>query len=174
MNFLPCEVIFGTQQIETMLILYQSIFLPRLIYSCESWSNLTTKDYQALQSAQLSYLRSVMEVPGSKPIAALFLELSVLPIKFETQQRQLFFLKRILDKDHDDPVHIVYKEQLNYNFEENWANYISQLRHTYNLPLNDEDINKMTLSQRKSVVKSAIRQDAFMQLTMQYANNSHL
>ena len=67
-------------------------------------------DYQALQSAQLSYLRSVMEVPGSTPIAALFLELSVLPIKFEIEQRQLFFLKRILDKEPDDPVHAVYKE----------------------------------------------------------------
>ena len=160
-----------------MLILYQSIFLPRLIYSCESWSNLKTKDHQALQSAQLSYLRSIVEVPGSTPIAALFLELSVLPIKLEIEQRQLFFLKRILDKDPDDPVHTVYKEQLNYNFEDDWANYIFQLRHTYNLPLNDENIKKMTLRQWKSVVKSAIRQDAFMQLTIQCANNrktSHL
>ena len=72
------EVTFGTQQIEIMLILYQSIFF---IHSCESWSNLRTKDYQALQSARLSYLRSVVEVSGSTPIAALFLELSVLPIK---------------------------------------------------------------------------------------------
>ena len=61
-----------------------------------------------------------MEVPGSTPIAALFLELSVLPIKFEIKQRQLFFLTRILDKDHDDPIHVAYKYQLNYNFEENW------------------------------------------------------
>ena len=117
-----------------------------------------------------------MEVSGSTPIAALFLELSVLPIKFEIEQRQ-FFLKRILDKDPDDPVHAVYKEQLNYNFEENWENYIFQLRHTYNLPLNDENIKKMTLDQWKSVVKNAIRQDAFMQLTIQCANNrktSHL
>ena len=60
-----------------------------------------------------------MEAPYSTPIAALFLELSVLPIKFETEQRQLFFLKRILDKDPDDPVHAVYMEQLNYHFEEN-------------------------------------------------------
>ena len=75
----------------------------------------------------------------------------------------MFFLKRIQDKD---PVHTVYKEQLNYNFEENWANYISQLRLTYNLPLNDENIKRMTLSQWKSVVKcAAIKQDAFMQLT---------
>ena len=118
-----------------------------------------------------------MEVPGSTPVAALFLELSVLPIKFEIEQRQLFFLKRILDKDPDDPVHAVYKEQLNYSFEENWANYISQLRVTYNLPLNDENIKRMTSSQWKSVVKSAIRQEAFMQLTIQCANNrktSHL
>ena len=49
--------------------------------------------------------------------------------------------------------------------------YISQLRRTYNLPLNDENIQRMTLSQWKSVVKSAIRQDAFMQLTIQCANN---
>ena len=63
-----------------------------------------------MQSAQLLYLRSVMEVPGSTPIAALFLRFSVLPIKFEIEQRQLFFLKRILDKDPDDPVHAVYKE----------------------------------------------------------------
>ena len=32
------EATFGTQQIETTLILYQSIFLPRLVYNCESWS----------------------------------------------------------------------------------------------------------------------------------------
>ena len=165
------EVTFETQQIETMLILYQSVFLPRLIYNCESWSNLRTKD-QALQSAQLSYRRSVTEVPFSTPAFALFLELSVLSIKFEIEQRQLlFFLKRILDKDPDAPVHAVYKEQLKYNIEENWVNYNFQLRHTYNLPLNDENIKRMTLSQWKSVVKSAIRQDAFMQLTLQCANN---
>ena len=89
----------------------------------------------------------------------------------------MFFLKRILDKDPDDPVHAVYKEQLNYNFEENWANYSFQLRHTYNPPLNDENIKRMTLREWKSVVKSAIRQDAFIQLTIQCANNrktSHL
>ena len=42
------EVTFGTQQIETMLILYQSVFSPRLIYSGESLSNVRTKDYQTL------------------------------------------------------------------------------------------------------------------------------
>ena len=42
------EVKFGTGQIENMLMLYQSVFLPRLIYNCESWSNMTPKDYKVL------------------------------------------------------------------------------------------------------------------------------
>ena len=92
------EVKFGTCQIENMLILYQSVFLPRLSYNCESWSNMTPKD-DVLQSAQLLYLRNVMEVSRATPTVALFLELGILPIRFEIEKKQLFFFKRLLDKD---------------------------------------------------------------------------
>ena len=38
---------------------YLSIFLPRLIYNCESWSDLRTKHYQALQSLRYeSFVRA--------------------------------------------------------------------------------------------------------------------
>ena len=113
------EVKFGTRQIENMLILYQSVFLPRLIHNCESWSNMTPKDYKALQSAQLLYLRNVMEVSRATPTVALFLELGILPIRFEIEKRQLFFFKRLLDKDKSDPVQSVYFEQLKYVAEQN-------------------------------------------------------
>ena len=66
------EVKFRTRQIENMLILYQSVFLPRLIYNCESWSNMTPKDYKVLQSAQSLYLWNVMEVSRATPTVALF------------------------------------------------------------------------------------------------------
>ena len=55
------EVKFGTHQIENMLTLYQSVFI---LYNCESWSNMTPKDYKVLQSAQLLYLRKVMRFQG--------------------------------------------------------------------------------------------------------------
>ena len=51
-----------------------------------------------------------MEVPCSISIAALFLELSVLSIKFEIDRKQSFFLKHIR-------VHAVHKKQMNYNHE---------------------------------------------------------
>ena len=66
------EVQFGDSQINNMLLLYQSIFLPRLIYNCEAWSNISENDYNQLQNAQLAFLRRVMEVPKSTPAAATF------------------------------------------------------------------------------------------------------
>ena len=132
---------------------------------------MTDEDYQALQSAQLLYLRNVMEVPHGTPIAALYLELGILPIQSEIERRQLLFLKRILDKDFDDPLQLVYNEQLKYEFEKNWTNYILELRRTCNLPLRDETVRKMSVEQWKAFVNNIISEEAFTRLRIHCANN---
>ena len=40
------ETNFGKHQIFSMMAMYQSVFLPRLIYNCESWSNLTQRYFK--------------------------------------------------------------------------------------------------------------------------------
>ena len=45
-----------------------------------------------------------MEVPNSTPTADLFLELGILPAQFVIELRQLTFLKKILNRDQEDPV----------------------------------------------------------------------
>ena len=94
---------FGIRQIESMLILYRTVFVPRLIYSCEGWSNSKAADHKILQSAQLKFMGKILEVPRSTPNAALYLELGIWPIRYEIEIRQLFFLKCVLDKKADDP-----------------------------------------------------------------------
>ena len=74
------EVKFGKEQIPNMILLYYSVFLPRLIYNAEAWSSLTEANIQCLQKAQLHYLRGVLEIPVPTPTAALFLDLCILPI----------------------------------------------------------------------------------------------
>ena len=51
-----------------------------------------------------------MEVSRAVPTAALYLDLGVLPIRYEIEMRQLFFLKGILSKDPCDPVKLAYEE----------------------------------------------------------------
>ena len=158
------EVVFGRRQIEVMLLLYRSVFFPRLLSNCEAWSNLSKNDIRSLQASQLSYLRRVMEVPKSTPVAALYLELKILPDKYEIEIKQLLFLKRILDKEANDHVLLSYQEMLKFGSEANWANNILGLRQAYNFPLNDANIKCMDHRYWKSLVKSTINQVAFSKL----------
>ena len=97
-----------------------------------------------------------MEVPKSTPVAALYLELGILPVKYEIEIKQLLFLKRILDKEAN--------EMLKFGSEANWANNIFGLRQAYNFPLNDANITCMDRRYGKSLGKSAINQVAFSKL----------
>ena len=109
----------GNKQIESMLLLYKTVFIPRLIYKCDAWSNLTPKNYLTLQTSQLTYLRNVPEVSKATAIAAMYLELGILPVRYEIEMRQLMFLKCILDKKHDDPCLLTYNEMLKFENDTN-------------------------------------------------------
>ena len=102
-----------------MLILYKTVFVLRLIYSCEAWSNSKAADCKILQSAWLKFMRKILEVPRSTPTAAVYLELGNWPIKYEIEIRQLFFLKHVLDKKADNPCLLVYLEILKFKDETN-------------------------------------------------------
>ena len=75
-----------------------------------AWSTLTKSEVESLQKAQLRYLRSMMEVANSTPVAGTFLESGILPIQFEIDMRKLNFLWKILQKENDDPVKQIYVE----------------------------------------------------------------
>ena len=108
-----------------------------------------------------------MEVSRGTPISELYLKLWILPIQFAIEKRQLLFLRRILNKDFDDPLQLVYSEQLKYEFEKNWANYMLELWRTYNLPLRDENVRKMSVQQWKAFVNNVNREKAFTRLRIQ-------
>ena len=95
-----------------------------------------------------------MELPKGALIAALYLELGILPIKYEIEMRQILYLKKVLGKKPDDPVLLAYKEMLKFDSEDNWANNLLGLRKLYNLPLNDENVKKMKMEDWKLLVKN--------------------
>ena len=118
----------GNTQIANMILLYHTVFIPRLIYNCESLSNLSSDNYATLQKSQLTFLRRVMKFSRSVPTDAFFLEMGIWPVRFEIEVRQLTYLKCIIDKDQNDPVSQLYQEMLQYSSENNWANNILDLR----------------------------------------------
>ena len=151
------EAYFGSKQIEIMLPLYRSVYLPRLIYNCESWSKLTKNDICELQKAQRRYFRSIMKASGSTPVAATYLEMGMLPIEYEIDICRLRFLWTILQKNNDDPVRMLCTEMLKYPFEENWANDVMKLRRKYGLSMDDASVETTKYLIKCSVKNCALR-----------------
>ena len=164
------EVSFGKSNISNMLLLYPSIFIPRLFYNCETWTNVTLKDHASSRKSQLSFLRRALEIPRSVPTTALCLELGILLIKCESEIRQLLFLKRILDKNENDSVPQVYREMIKFNFE-NWANNVLDLRVKYSPPQRDETIRLLSKGAWKSMVKKQVKTYAFSRLIEECSYN---
>ena len=73
-------------------------------------------------------MKKIVEVPRSKPTAALYLVLGIWPIKYEIEIRQLFFLKHVLVKKPDDRCLLVYLEMLKFKDETNSGNEAFGLR----------------------------------------------
>ena len=158
----------GNKQIESS---YCFTKLFHTICNCDAWTNLTPKGYLTLQTSQLTYLWNVLDVSKATPIAAMYLEFGILPVRYEREMRHLLFLKRILDKKHDDPCLLTYNEMLKFENEPNWANNVLGLQRDYNLPLNDENIKKMSVSHWTYFVKSAIFKEALLQLQIELSSN---
>ena len=102
-----------------------------------------------------------MELPRSVPTDACFLEMDIWPIRFEIEFQQLTYLKRIIDRDQNDPVFQLYQEMPKYSSENNWANNILDLRRKYNLLLQDENIGNMSKPVWKSIVRRQIQYYVF-------------
>ena len=112
---------------------------------------LTPKDYLTLQASQLTCLRNVLEVSKATPIAVMYLELGILPVRYEIEMGQLLFLERLLDKKHADPCLRTYIEMLKFENETNWANNVLGLWRDYNLAVNDEQNKKQNENVRQSL-----------------------
>ena len=142
-----------------MLLLYKSVFVQTMVFNSGVWSRLSTTNFKALETAQLKCLKRFMRCAASTPNCFVYLELGVLPMKYEIHSRQLKFLFHVLTLKSTNPVLRMYQQQLMYPFEPNWATEIEQLKVVYGLPSNDK-IASMSKGEWKGTVKRAVRDKA--------------
>ena len=163
------EVTMGFFTIQTMLILHESLFLAVVLYNCQAWSNLTKSDIDTLTTTQLKFLKRIFHAPSSTPNALTFLETGTLPIEYEIHKRQLSFLHHVLSMQNDDPVRVMYKEQLKFEYEKNWSNGVKALRQKYDIDENDAEIANMSKETWKESIKKKIYKTALETLNKELA-----
>ena len=95
----------------------------------------------------------------------------------EINKRQLNFLHHILTLNHQDPVQLMYTQQLKYKFEPNWANNVRDMRERYGILSTDIEISQMSKNVWKNLVKKKVKQYALEALNnelMELKIGSHI
>lgn len=112
----------------------------------------------------MRYLKKMMGVRPATTNSFIYLELGVLPIKYEIHKRQISFLYHIVNLRDDDPVKIVWRTQTKLPEYKNWWCGVKKLMEMYSLEFNEAEITGMSKEVFKKRVKVAIYNQAFEDL----------
>ena len=157
------EVTMGTHYVEAAITLYHSVFEKTVLFNCQAWRKLLKDDLKKLETVQLKYLKRILRSPQSTTNCFVFLELGILPLMFVLHIRQLSFLHHILLLEDNDPVRLVYKEQLSLPYEKNWGNETKELLKMYHLE--NIDLTELSYETWKQKVKQQVSECAFQKLS---------
>ena len=159
------ETSLGYHTLSVYILLHNAIFLPDILFNAQAWSNITPRNITQLTTLQTRYLKKMMGVRQSTANAFTFLELGVLPVKYEIHKRQLSFFHHILHLPEDDPVKKVWRHQASLPDHVNWWwSDIKNLMVTYSIELDEETIANMSKISFKKKVRQAISDQALKDL----------
>ena len=74
------SVTFGRFKVEIGLLLRQSVFLSRVLFSSEAWYNVTNKEISELEKINRILMLKILQAPVTTPKIAVFLETGTLRI----------------------------------------------------------------------------------------------
>ena len=166
------DVSFGHHTMNVSLLLYRALFLSTVIFNSQSWRNLTEKNIMQLQALQLRLLKKFLNAPSSTSNSFVFLELGVLPIRYEIHQRQLTFLHHIVNLNEDDPVYCLYQNMKRLPGERNWLNDVLQSATNYGIEVDESMLKSISKETFKKRVKDKIQEYAFAILKADNASKS--
>ena len=83
------DSVFGSLYFETALFMRESVLLSSMLLNGEAWVGLSKTNLEDLEKVDESFLQRILEVPGSTPIPALYLELGCIPIRFILMKKRI-------------------------------------------------------------------------------------
>ena len=146
------------------MTLRESLLISSLLTNSESWYNLTLSDIRELESVDEILLRKVLECPMSTPREMLYLELGVIPIRFQIMIRRLNFLQYILFEDKNSLIHKVLKTQLSNPTFNDWGQTVVNDLQKLDRKLDVSDVENLPVETYQRLVKESALNQALKDL----------
>ena len=165
---------FGKYYFQVATILRESLFLSSLLLNSEAWVNYTDKDIRILEQCDEMLLTNILEGDQKSSNAFKYLELGVIPIRFEIMKRKLMFLQYILKQDKNSMIYNVLKatkeNPMKNDFVYTCKKYLEMLK----IKTTFEEMEKMSKMQLRKMLSKKIRHEALVYLKNQQFNQEKI
>ena len=105
------EVSLGIRVYEIAKLFHQAIFVNGSLVNVETWPNCTEARILKFERIEQMFMRNILKAHSKTPIEALYLELGIVPLRFQLMKRRILYLQDIIDREEDELVKRVVLEQ---------------------------------------------------------------
>ena len=151
------------------------MLLSVLLFNSETWLRLSKKDMNRLEGVDRMLLRRIFQVPSSTPIAALYLEFGVIPIRFVMKMKRIMYLHHILTRDDDALIKRAFWAQVDKPVKGDWTEVVREDMMQIGLGhLSYDDVAKTSKGSLRTLIKQKTRDTALKELLTEKEKNSKL
>ena len=134
---------------------HEGIVMSKLLYNCETWTNLTKNNLEELEKIQNNAIKRLLRIPFSTPSMGLLYELKLPTIKARISIKKLMYIHKLYQHE-DSLAYAVLKEQENLP-SNHFLKEIQEMMKNYNIKYNTEEIKAMSKSKWKTIVVQAVK-----------------
>ena len=96
------EISLGYQMYSTAKLLHQAIFLNGTMVNMETWPNFNDKRVSMFERTEQNMLRKILNAHSKTPIECLYLELGIIPFRFQLMKKRITYYQLIMKRDDSE------------------------------------------------------------------------
>ena len=155
----------GGHYFTSALLMRQSMLIQVLLSNSETWLRLSQADLGKLESVDRMFLRRILKVPTSTPIASLYLETGCIPIFYILKMRRIMFLHHILTREPSALITRVFWAQVRQPVKGDWCLVVKEDLDSIGLShLSYEAIKEYEQDTLHDLLKEKTKETAFIKL----------
>jgi hypothetical protein len=155
------EMSLGIQMYQMAKMLHSSMFVNGTLVCMETWPHCTTARVEMFERTEQAFFRKLLNAHSKTPIECFYLELGIVPLRFELMKRRILYLQCILKRSDDELTKKVVMNQRETRYKGDF------------IPIVEEDMNYLSISEEnlmesktklKDILEKKIKEKAFCYL----------
>ena len=150
----------GRYFFECGIVFLKSLLRSSIIYSAETYYNLTEAEVREMEKIEESFLIQLYNTEIGCPRSQLYLEGGIYPLRFEIMKIKTMFLHYILNEDTKSLISQFYTTQKNFPQKGDWVSQTNAICDYLEIDCKKEEFKLMSKIKLKSILKKKIENKA--------------